>query len=750
MTTNLTSERVSRRSFLRASAMVGGGVLLASYLEPFAGAAALAEPGANARGAPDFVPNAYIRIAPSGVVTITAKNPEIGQGIKTMLPMLIADELDVDWKDVRIEQAPLDTGKFQNQWAGGSTATPTNWLPMRRVGAAARAVLVSAAALTWGVPESECETRSGVVYHRASNRSLKYADLGERASSIQAPDLEKVPLKDPSQFHIIGTRVPGVDNHAIVSGKPMYGIDVTVPGMLYAVYEKCPVFGGKVLSANLDDVKKEPGVRQAFVVEGGSALPGLLGGVAIVAESWWYAKSARQKLKVSWNEGSTAEQSSVAFAAKAAELAKQPPQRTLRKDGDVDAALTAAGAKALHAEYFYPFIAHAPLEPQNCTASYRDGKLEIWAPSQTPASGRQLVARTLGMKEEDITIHLTRTGGGFGRRLNNDYMVEAAWIAKEAGVPVKLLWTREDDIRHDFYRPAGFHYFSGAVDGGKLVALRDHFVSFGEGDRFVPSAGITPNEFPARYIPNCAIEASVMPLGVPTGALRAPQSNGLAFAFQSFLDELAHAAGRDPVEFRLELLANTPIADPPPAAGQQGPPPGFAFDAQRMRGVLELVAEKSSWGKTQLPRGTGRGVAFYFSHRGYVAEVVQATVSKAGVLKVDKIWVAADIGSQIINPLNAENQAQGAALDGLAEALGQEITIDRGRTVQSNFHDFKLLRLIQSTPVEVHFKLSNNAPTGLGEPALPPVPPALCNAIFAATGKRIRSLPLAKHDLSWS
>ena len=749
MTTTLTDERVSRRHFLRASALVGGGVLLASYLEPFTGAAALAESTGTAGSTPDFSPNAFVRISSTGIVTIIAKNPEIGQGMKTMLPMLIADELDVDWKNVRIEQASLDTKSFENQWAGGSTATPTNWLPMRRVGAGARAMLVTAAAQTWNVPESECETRSGVVYHRGSGRSLRYAELGDRAATVPPPDLAKVALKDPSQFRIIGTRVPGVDNHAIVTGKPMFGIDVTLPGMQYAVFEKCPVFGGKVVSANLDELKAQHGVRQAFVVEGGTQLAGLLSGVAIVADSWWYAKNARQKLKVTWNEGPTAEQSSTGFAAKAAELSKQPPQRTIRKDGDVDGAL--ASAKVIRAEYFYPFISHAPLEPQNTTASYRDGKLEIWAPSQTPAAGRTLVARTLGMKEDDITIHLTRTGGGFGRRLNNDYMVEAAWIAKEAGVPVKLLWTREDDIRHDFYRPAGFHYFTGGVDAsGKLVALRDHFVSFGEGDRFAPTAAITANEFPARYIPNCEIVSSVMPLGVPTGALRAPQSNGLSFAFQSFLDELAHAAGKDPVQFRLDLLANTPIPDPPPAAGQQAAPPGFAFDAARMRGVLELVAEKSDWGKLKLPRGTGRGVAFYFSHRGYFAEVVQATVSKAGALKVDKIWVAGDVGSQIINPGNAENQVQGAALDGLAEALGQEITIERGRTVQSNFHDFKLLRHAQVTPVEVHFKISNNPPTGLGEPALPPVPPALCNAIFDAIGKRVRTLPLAKHDLSWS
>ena len=721
MTLELTG--TSRRGFIQASASAAG-LLLAFQIAPKAGAA---EAGVKPL-------NAYVRVAPDGMVTIMAKNPEIGQGVKTSLPMLIAEELDVPWENVRIEQADSDPKLYGRQFAGGSMATPLHWEELRRVGAVARAMLIEAAALAWNCPAGECSTDRGMVIHASTKRRASYGSLAGQCAGVAVPDARSVAVKDPKDYRIIGKATPQYDTARIVTGQPLFGIDVRRPGMLYATYEKAPVFGAKVASADVAAAKAVKGVKDAFVVEGGENLSGLLPGVAVVGDSWWAARKGRDKLAVKWAAHPTSAQSSAGFAKRAGELAAGAPQKVIRKDGDADQALKGA-AKTVKAAYAYPFLAHVAMEPMNCTAEFgKDGKLEIWAPTQNPESGRQLVAQTLGLKPDDITIHMTRCGGGFGRRLSNDYMVEAAWIARAAKAPVKLVWTREDDIKHDFYRPAGFHFLEAGLDAqGNVVAWKNHFVTFGEApDKPASSAGMEPNEFPGRFVKDCQVGVSTMPLGVPTGPLRAPGSNALAFVHQSMIDELAHAAGQDPVAFQLKLLGDQKLVGEGPSA----------FNAERMRGVLKAVAEMSGWGKTKLPARTGMGVACYFSHLGYFAEVVRARVDAAGKVKPEKVWVAVDVGHQIVNPSGAMNQVQGAAIDGLSHALFQKVTIENGAVAQNNFYDYPVLRMADAPPVEVKFLKTAYPPTGLGEPALPPALPALCNAIFAATGVRIRELPV--------
>ncbi|HXW39651.1 MAG TPA: molybdopterin cofactor-binding domain-containing protein [Xanthobacteraceae bacterium] len=718
------SRGTSRRGFLQASAASGG--MLLSFGLPRLPAAAASPQAASA------ALNAYVRIAPDETVTIVSKNPEIGQGIKTMLPMLIAEELDVDWQQVRTEQGLLDPAIYGRQVAGGSMATPLEWGPMRQVGAAARQMLIAAAAKRWNVAAEDCATASGRVVHKASGRSASYGALAADAATMPVPNLASVKLKDAKDYKIIGHSVSGVDSPLVVKGAPLFGIDVTVPGMLYAVFQKCPVFGGKVVSANLETVKALPGVRHAFVVEGGTDLNGLMPGVAVVADSWWRAEKARQRLEVKWDEGPTSRQSSESFAQMAAELGAKAPALTLRNDGDAAAALNGA-ARVVEAAYSYPFIAHATLEPMNCTAHVHGGKAEIWAPTQNPQPGRTLVAHTLGLDEQNITVHLTRVGGGFGRRLANDYMVEAAWISQVAGTPVKLVWNRADDLGHDFYRPGGWHFLKAGLNGdGKLVAWQQHFVSFGRGGKFAPSADLSADTYPAGRVANLSYGASLIPLGIPTGPLRAPGDNALAFVFQSFIDELAHAAGRDPLQFQIDLLGKDELL----------PARGAGFDTARARGVLEKVREVSDWGGRNLAARTGQGVAFYYSHLGYFAEVVEAAVGADGDIRINKVWAVGDIGRYVINPTAAINMTQGAVLDGLGAALHQKITVENGRVMEADFNSFKLLRISQAPPVEVHFLATDNSPTGLGEPPLPAALPALCNAIFAATGKRIRQLPI--------
>jgi isoquinoline 1-oxidoreductase beta subunit len=722
--------QLDRRRFLRVS-LSAGGVLAFDALVPAFGSGVATAAAINA----------FIQIAPDNSVTIGAKNPEIGQGVKTMLPMLIAEELDVSWEQVRIIQTHVDEKLFGLQFAGGSRATFVNWLPMRQVGASARAMFVAAAAKEWNVPASSIRTSRGAVLHPASGRSTTYGALAAEAAAMPVPDPKTVALKDPKDFSIIGRGIAGVDTPSIVAGKPLYGIDTKLPGMLYAALETCPSFGGTIKAAKLDAARAAPGVRHVLSIKGNGKAESLRDGVAIVGDSWWSVNKARALLEIEWDTPGAAQHASDVYEGIAAGLLGQSPHGELFRSGDVDQAFVSA-AKRVDADYSYPFLAHATLEPQNCTALFKDGKLELWAPSQSPEGGRKLIGEALGIAPEDIRINLTRIGGGFGRRLMSDYMVQAAAIARQIpGTPVKLLYTREDDMMRDFYRPAGWHRFSAALDAkGKLVAFRDHFVTFGRDGTPARAAQMNASEFPAGAVDHVQYGQSFIDTIIPTGWLRAPTSNAMSFVFQSFLDEVAVAVGRTLPELLIETLG--------PPRELPAKTPGTGLNTGRARAVVERVCALAEWGSTTLARGEGRGFAFYFSHLGYFAEIVDIAISAEAGVVVKKIWVVGDIGSQIINPLNARHQVEGSIIDGLGQAMaGQKITFTNATADQRNLADFPLPRIAGTPEIITEFLTTDNPPTGLGEPALPPVIPALCNAIFAATGKRIRSLPVAVEDL---
>jgi isoquinoline 1-oxidoreductase subunit beta len=735
----MNAVRLDRRSFLRVSATAAGGLLVGFYVRPEAGGAAVAT----------FRPNGYVRIDADGTVTLWSKNPDMGQGIKTSLPMMIAEELDVEWSSVRVEQAELNRAWYGGQGAGGSDGTPSDGPLGQRAGAVARAMLVAAAAKRWNVEPSRCETERGVVHHRASGRSARYGDLVADAATLPAPK-EMPPLKDVRRHTILGKPVRGVDTPKIVVGDPIYGLDARMPGMLYAVIEKCPVHGGRPASVDAAAALAVPGVKRVVTIEGHNNPTWLKPGVAVVADSTWAALKGREALRVTWDEGEGRNASSESLSAQFQALAAKPG-KLLGDQGDVARAFEQAQTK-VDVTYEAPFLAHATLEPQNCVAHVHDGCCEILGPLQMPTSGAQVVAAVLGIPRESVSVQMTRIGGGFGRRLTSDYAAEAAVVSRAVGAPVQVVWSREDDMRHDYYRPAGLHHVrAGLGADGRLSVWHHHLVNVSRnryrlGDELPESTEIYgliappaadpkkqfDNEFLPTSIPNCRLEYTEASTAVPTGALRAPSHNFNAFVIESVLDELAHAGKVDQVALRLGYLGSA--ADFPYEGDSRAP-----YKPERLKRVLTLAAEKGGWGQP-MPKGHGRGIAVHFTFGSYAAEIAEVSVDAQKRLRVHRVVAAIDVGLAV-NPLNLEAQTQGGIIDGLSAAMFGEITIARGRTVQSTFEDYPLLRNRDAPEIEVHIVPSTEHPTGFGEIALPPIAPAVANAIFAATGVRVRRLP---------
>jgi isoquinoline 1-oxidoreductase beta subunit len=703
---------MSRRDFLVAAAVAGSGLVLAFYLPRH---------GLHPAGEQVFTPNAYLHIGPDGKVTVIVARSEMGQGVRTALPMILAEELDADWSQIAIQQAGAST-LFGDQTTGGSASVRTTWDPMRQAGAAAREMLIAAAAQQWSVPVTECTTQKNFVIHAASNRRASYGDLAERAANLPVPKEPK--LKAASDYTLVGKPTPRLDTPSKTNGNAEFGIDFRTSGMKYAFLARCPVIGGKVANFDDSDARKVPGVTHVEKV-GDSA-------VAVAADSVFAALQGRKALKVRWDDGPNKDLSTAAIFD-VLRKASGDKSVSLQNAGDV----RAARGRRMDAVYELPMLAHAPMEPENCFAHYLGTSCEVWAPTQVPQDVRDSVATAVGLKPESVRVNVTLLGGGFGRRLEHDYAVEAALVSKAINSPVKVMWTRDDDMRFSTYRPPSVHHLSAVLDAqGWPVAFSHRLISPTiSGQKGQPGdGGIDPDlkdEASFLYlVPNVNIEYVAPPCAVPLGWLRSVYAAQMAFASESFLDEIALAAGKDPLQYRLHMLNDEKEIR--------------YFDTRwqtaRLRGVLQLVGEKSGWGSA-LPAGRHRGIAAFGCFGTYAAEVVEITMQN-GDPKVERVVVAVDCG-QIINPNILEQQLHSAVIFGLSAALRGQITVENGRVQQSNFDSYPILRMNEVPMIETHFVESHEAPTGIGEPPVPPLAPALCNAIYAASKKRIRSLPIA-------
>ena len=743
--------KLSRRHLFKATALAGGGFLLELTL-PRLGSAQEDEPLVRSRELVSSKElNAYVYIAPDGEITIYSAIPEMGQGIKTALPMIVAEEMGARWEDVRVLTAPVDQATFGMQGAGGSTSVPQNIGAMRRMGASAREMLIGAAALLMEVDRSELEAKESKVIH-TSGESRTFGQLASLAAEQPVPDAEYLSFKDPRAYTIIGTSVAGVDNLVIATGRTEFGIDVDVPGMKYASYTRCPRNGGRAVRFNEAAVRSLPGVVDAFILEpderAGEAsmsflkgLAVLRGGVAIVGEDTWSVFNAKSRLEVEWDDSDASADDWQQMVGRAKQIAEQGGGReTHTPQLPIDGVLADANNQVHEALYEFPYVTHLCMEPMNCTASYQKGangdpdRLEIWYGSQFPAQVKEIAQNMLGIAPENVTVHMKRMGGGFGRRAVHDFAAEAMAISHRAGVPVKLTWTRTDDIHNDFFRAGGFEHLKAAIDpDGRLAAWDQHYIGFSRGGSPVIGSGLWGNELPQAALKQARVRQSFMDIDTNCGAWRAPGSNTNAFVEQSFIHELAELAGRDHVEFLIELLGERRWTK----EGNVN-----ALNTGRAIDVIRLAAEQAGWGK-KMPSGSAQGLAFYFCHAAHVAEIAEVTVDESRNFRVDRVTVAVDVGP-IINMSGAISQVQGAVVDGLSTMALQRITMTGGVIQQDNLHEYPVMRIAATPKIDVHFIQSDNPSTGLGEPALPPLAPAVTNAIYSATGVRIRSMPLSE------